>query len=125
LREALAVTDLEHGLSDSLVQSQRDIYGWNETVEKKTPLAIVFLLKFWGATPVMIEIAMGIAFGLGENINGGVIAALLFINGVISFNEDVRARKALGELVKKLQVVARAKRSFTQIAYACAHNHAS
>jgi len=108
---AISMLDVNHGLSDERVEHQRALFGFNETVEKQMSLWLVFALKFWGATPAMIIVAMVIGFALGHNIEGGVVAGLLVINAIIAFHEDLRARKALAALMAKLQVMARVKRN--------------
>lgn len=60
---------------------------------------------------MMIMAAMAIAYALGHYVDGSVIGALLLVNGCIAFHEDLRARKALSELIKQLQVMARVKRA--------------
>lgn len=47
-------------------------------------------------------------------IDGSVIAVLLLVNGLLAFNEDLRARKAMRELMKSLQVMTRVKRFVKQ-----------
>lgn len=39
-----------------------------------------------------------------------MIGALLLVNGCLAFNEDLRARQAMRELVKSLQIMVRVKR---------------
>jgi len=108
--EAMAVADVEHGLAADVVERQRAKHGFNETVEKQTPLWLLFLHKFHGPVPYMIIIAMIVAFALQKWPDGGVIGVLLLFNGCLAFNEDLRARRALQELMKSLQVMTRAIR---------------
>jgi len=71
---------------------------------------LLFLHKFHGPVPYMIIIAMIVAFALQKWPDGGVIGVLLLFNGCLAFNEDLRARRALQELMKSLQVMTRAMR---------------
>jgi hypothetical protein len=48
-----------------------------------------------------------------SRVNGAVIGILLLVNGCLAFNEDLRARKAMRELIKSLQIMVRVKRSLT------------
>jgi len=108
--EVMSVLNVDTGLTSERVATLREKYGFNESVEKQKSLWMVFASKFWGATPAMIIIAMAIAFGLNHYVDGGVIAALLLINGCIAFHEDVKARRALAALMQKLQVIEKVKR---------------
>jgi magnesium-transporting ATPase (P-type) len=62
--EAMEVADVENGLSEGVVESQRTKHGFNESIEKQTPLWLLFLQKFKGPVPYMIIIAMAVAYGL-------------------------------------------------------------
>lgn len=105
-----SIADVHKGLSQATVDSQRETYGFNETVEKETPLWLIFARKFYGLTPFMITAAMIISFALQEWTNGAVIAILLLVNAIIAFREDLSARKALRKLMTRLQVMARCQR---------------
>jgi magnesium-transporting ATPase (P-type) len=154
--EAMEVADVENGLSEGVVESQRTKHGFNESIEKQTPLWLLFLQKFKGPVPYMIIIAMAVAYGLQKwsaqtnalscatpsryanrllkclsllcsvsrrplcfcscfsfacRVDGTVIGVLLLVNGVLAFHEDLRARKAMRELMQSLQVMTRVKRS--------------
>jgi magnesium-transporting ATPase (P-type) len=64
--EILSIANVENGLDSATVEKQRARYGFNECVEKETPLIILFLQKFKGPVPYMIIAAMAVSFGLKE-----------------------------------------------------------
>jgi len=90
------------GLDDQEVQSRLEKYGYNELTEKKkiTPLQI-FLGQFKDIFVIMLLIATGISFAIGETVDALVIAIIVILNAVVGFIQEYRSEKAM-EAMKKL-----------------------
>lgn len=98
------------GLTSEEVKNLRIKHGWNETVEEKKSPLLSFLKKFWGATPVMLELTFIFAFALQEWATGVIIVLLLVFNAVIAFVEEKHSANSVEALKRNLQVYARVKR---------------
>jgi H+-transporting ATPase len=62
----------------------------------------MFLAKFWGPIPWMLEAAMLLQLSLGVYVEAAVIAALLLFNATLGFVQEGRASAALAALKKRL-----------------------
>ena len=71
------------GLSDTEVKNRLDKFGYNEIVVKKTNPLTEFLLRYWGPMPWLLELAMGLSFGLSHFVEGAIIFLLLTMNAII------------------------------------------
>jgi H+-transporting ATPase len=58
--------DLERGLTSEEARKRIDEYGHNEVPEKKVSRTIRFIKKFWGLTPRILEITIGLGWVLGR-----------------------------------------------------------
>ena len=103
--------DLEKGLSLEEVQSRLDRYGFNEITEKKPSRAFSFVKKFWGITPWMLEVTIGLEWFLGKHFEAYVVGGLLVFNAILGFTQEEKANAALELLKQKLKVNARVKRN--------------
>ena len=102
--------DSENGLSSEEVAKRLSQYGYNEIPEKRTSLVIGLAKKFWGITPWMLEITIGLEWILRKYLEMYVVIGLLVFNAVLGFLQEERANSALELLKKKLQANARVKR---------------
>lgn len=103
--------DWEKGLSSEEVQKILKKYGYNEVPEKRVSRTIQFVKKFWGITPWMLEITIGLEWALGKNFEMYVVMGLLVFNAILGFIQEERANSALELLKEKLRINARVKRN--------------
>lgn len=85
-------------------------YGYNEVLEKKTHPAIRLVKKFWGLTAWMLELIIILSWVLHKYSDLYVVTALLFVNSILSFLQEMRASGVIETLRKKLHVNARVLR---------------
>lgn len=82
-------------------------YGFNEIKEKKEPLWVLFLKKFWGPIPWLLEFTGILTFLLKKYPDAIAIFVLLLFNGVVSFWHELSAQNALELLKKHLNIKAK------------------
>ena len=68
------------------------------------------LLKLWAPVPWMLEAAVLLQLGLGDDIEAGVVAFLLLFNAAIGFLQEGRAQATLDALKSRLALVASVRR---------------
>ena len=90
------------GLSGEEAERRLREFGYNELQERKrvTPLPI-FLRQFKDIFVIMLLIATGISFLIGETIDASTIAAIVVLNSVVGFVQEYRSERAM-EAMKKL-----------------------
>ena len=98
------------GLSDSDSVKRLQIFGYNEIAEKKKNIFLDFLLRYWGPMPWLLELAMGLSFGLKHYLEGTIIFVLLTVNAVIGHVHSQGSQKAVELLKLKLAVKAKVLR---------------
>ena len=103
--------DLERGLTSEEVRKRIGEYGYNEVPEKRASRTVQFVKKFWGLTPWMLEITIGLEWALGKYFEMYVVMGLLAFNAVLGFFQEERADSALQLLKEKLKINARVKRN--------------
>ena len=103
-------TDLSVGLTTAQVERKVSEHGYNEIPEKKTYPVLQFLSKFWGLTAWLLELIIVISWILGKTSDVYVVLALLVVNAVVAFSQEIRASKAVELLKKRLQVGTRVLR---------------
>jgi len=97
-------TDLSKGLTENEVNTNRTLYGYNETPDKKTNSVIQFLSKFWGLTPWMLELIIVLSWFLHKHSDAYIVLSLLLFNAIIDFMQEHNAARAVEALKEKLQV---------------------
>jgi H+-transporting ATPase len=102
--------DAETGLRSEEAQKRLGEYGYNEVPEKRVSGAARFVKKFWGLTPWMLEITIGLEWVLGKYFEMDVVIGLLVFNAILGFIQEERANSALELLKEKLKINARVKR---------------
>ncbi len=110
-------TDLERGLSAAEVDRRLRTYGPNEVPEEKRNPVVLFLRKFWGLTPWMLELTAILTWVLGKPVDTYIVLALLVLNGILGFFQEERASQAIAFLRQQLRINARVKRdaAWTQV----------
>jgi H+-transporting ATPase len=99
------------GLSNEEVKQRQFNYGFNEVVEKKQLLVLLFLKHFWGLTAIMLEITILISFLLHKYVDVYLIAGLMLFNAIIGFIQESKAAKTVEALKQSLQVFVRVLRN--------------
>ena len=99
------------GLSDSEVKNRIEKFGNNEIVEKKRHPLLEFTLRYWGPMPWLLEIAMGLSFGLNHSLEGIIIFALLTSNAIIGQVHSSSSQKVMDLLKKKLAIKSKVLRN--------------
>ncbi|SAM01965.1 hypothetical protein [Absidia glauca] len=105
--EALLHTNPLSGLTSAEVQERLAQFGHNELPERKPNPFLKFIRYFMGPISYLIEIACIIAAVVQDWIDFGIILALLFINALIGFIEEMKAESALDALRQTLALKTR------------------
>jgi len=90
------------GLSDTEVKYRLAKFGYNEITEEKRKPLLEFLLRYWGPMPWLLELAMGLSFGLSHYIEGTIIFVLLTMNAIIGQIHSSSSQNVIALLKKKL-----------------------
>ncbi len=94
----------EAGLSLDEVALRQKKYGPNELKEKKRrPIILSFLDQFKNVLIIILLIASGFAFLIGESKDSIAILAIVVINSIIGVSQEIRAEREI-EKLKKLVV---------------------
>jgi len=99
------------GLQESEVINRLKIFGYNEITEEKRKPLLEFLLRYWGPMPWLLELAMGISFGLSHYIEGTIIFVLLTMNAIIGQIHSSSSQNVIALLKKKLAIKAKVLRN--------------
>ena len=107
---ARSITDPLTGLTKAEVEKRFGRFGPNEVPRKKTHPLLMFLKKFWGLTPWMLELIIGLSWILHKYADAYIVGGLLALNALIGFLEEQKAAGVVEALENKLQVYARTLR---------------
>jgi Ca2+-transporting ATPase len=89
------------GLSDAEAQERLEQYGANElTKGKKISAGRILLRQFANLLILILLVATGISFALGERLDAWVILAIVLACVVLGFIQEYRAEKAAAALAK-------------------------
>ncbi|CAK7563678.1 MAG: potassium/sodium eff [Sporothrix epigloea] len=92
-------TDVDKGLTAAQVQQRQSQYGPNELeVHEPTPWYSILIKQFCNAMIIVLFIILGVSFGIGDMIEGGVVTAVIVINVSIGFYQESRAEKKMDAL---------------------------
>ena len=87
------------GLTAEQVSALRQRFGWNELPKaERTAWGRILARQFTGVLVVILIVAAGIAFALGEMIDTIAIGLVVLLNGILGFVQDWRAETALEAL---------------------------
>jgi H+-transporting ATPase len=84
--------------------------GSNAIVDVTTHPVKRALGKLWAPVPWMLEAAILLQIGLGDYVEGGVVALLLIFNAALGFFQEGRAQATLDALRSRLALVAAVQR---------------
>jgi P-type Na+/K+ transporter len=92
-------TNVENGLTESLVQQRLQDYGRNELDEGPgvQPLKIL-LHQVANAMMLVLIMAMVVSFAIESWIEGGVVTAVIVLNIVVGFFQEFQAEKTMDSL---------------------------
>jgi len=103
----------EKGLSSEEATERLKKYGENILEMKKKSVYLSLFSFFWGPIPWMIEIAALLSALLERWVDFGMIIALLFINTILGFFQELKANNAIEALKQRLALKARVLRDGT------------
>ena len=84
--------------------------GRNEIPDRADPLVLRLLRHWWGPIPWMIEVALALSLATARWIDAAIIAALLVLNGAVSFWEEYQSGNAIDALRERLATDAQVRR---------------
>ena len=89
------------GITQENAEKYLKIYGKNELrEEEKTPLWKIILSQFTSPLIIVLLVAALISFFVGEHIDAVTILAIVVLNAILGFVEDIKAEKAIRSLKK-------------------------
>jgi H+-transporting ATPase len=98
------------GLTESEARQRLLKLGFNEVNESKRNSILLFMKRYWGPMPWLLELAIILSVILKHYLEAGIIFALLTINTVIGQIQSHGSQKALAALKKRLAIKARVLR---------------
>lgn len=97
--ENLSVTNRHTGLRSSDLAQLRAKHGWNELPQAASVSPVtVFARQFTSFLVLILIVAAGIAFYLGEIVDTVAILIVVSLNGILGFVQEWRAETALDAL---------------------------
>ena len=90
-----------NGLSSDEAEKRLKEYGLNELEEKKESKFLIFIRQFNNPLVYILIVASIITLFMGDYLDSGIIAGIIFINGLLGFLQELKAQASL-EALKKL-----------------------
>lgn len=91
--------DLKQGLNQNIVEKRKEKYGLNKLKESKgVSFWQILLNQLRDLIIIILIIAAGLAFLIGDNLEGFAIFAVIVFNTVIGFVTEYQAQKAVASL---------------------------
>ncbi|KAF3017425.1 Na+ ATPase [Neopestalotiopsis sp. 37M] len=92
-------TDIERGLTSAQVAQLQEKHPPNELdVGGAIPWYTIFLRQLLNAMILVLFFAMGLSFGVQDYVEGGVLAAVIFLNVSVGFYQEYGAEKKMEAL---------------------------
>lgn len=92
----LSVDPVERaGLTTEQAEAAVLEHGYNELPEITISIWWVLFVQFTGTMPYMLELAAIIAIAVQDFADFGIIAAMLICNGLLGFQEQLKAAESL------------------------------
>lgn len=99
------------GVSESEIDSRRDLFGSNEMKKKEKKSAFEILIKqLKSIIIVLLLVATVISFIFGEIIEGVAISAVIVINTIIGFVTELKAARSMEALYELTKVETKVRR---------------
>ena len=91
--------DIDDGLTSSDAKQRLDEHGKNELGDAGgVNPGKILLRQVANAMTLVLIMAMAVSFGIGSWIEGGVVAAVIFINIAVGFMQEFQAEKTMDSL---------------------------
>lgn len=103
-------TNAPRGLSTAAAAERLARCGPNAVIETRQSPVRLFLHRFWGVIPWMLEVAIVLDLALQRWAEAGVITGLLVFQAAMGFYQERRAKRAVSLLREGLSVTARVLR---------------
>ncbi|KAI8328399.1 potassium/sodium efflux P-type ATPase [Choanephora cucurbitarum] len=95
----LLKSDLEDGLSESVVEERHAQHGYNEMEGEGGVSPFKILLKqFLNIMVLILLIAMVVSFVFRDYVEGAVILVIMFLNAFVGFMQEFKAEKTMDSL---------------------------
>jgi len=98
----------EQGISSVEAGKRIQRYGYNQSISKKEQLIVVeYLKKFINPLTITLLIVAGLSYGLGQNINASIVAAMAFLSATLSFIQEHNASNTAKKLAAMINIKAK------------------
>lgn len=104
------IKDKKYGLTSDEAAERLRQFGSNIITRESRGGLIMFLRRFWGIVPWMLELAIILDIALKRYVEAGIITAWLVFSALLGFYQENRASQALALLRQRLIINARVKR---------------
>jgi H+-transporting ATPase len=98
------------GLTTEEATKRLQEYGKNTISEAQPSSIVLFLRKFWGIIPWMLEASILINLIIGKYADAILIVLILILQAAIGFYQESNAKRAISLLKNKLSISVRVKR---------------
>ena len=93
------LTSLESGLKTDEIQKRYEKYGKNKLPEPTRESFLHKIIKqFTDVLVLILIVAAGVSFALGEVLDASVILIIVLVNGVLGYIQEARAERAIEAL---------------------------
>ena len=95
----LLEVDVQRGLDADAVGERRTRHGFNEIAAGRgRSLPLLLLSQFTEVLVLVLIVAAGVSFAVGEPIDSAVILTIVFLNAAIGCVQEYRAERAIAAL---------------------------